>query len=243
MATEKNPYRVVLKEHRLSYVHLKTPVAFEDGATPKYGVTVLIPKDHPDVEKIEGLLQQLYDENKSVHFKAIAMTHKNFWYPMRDGDEYADQQEAQGKNADAYRGCMYIKATSQNQPNVFDPMGEDVIDLDEVYSGCYGRISITLWPYSKKGQGITVFLNSVKKTEDGEPLGSAGGTADEFEDDDETPAPKAKAPAAARPAAAKPAPRPAPVAKPVEEPVAQWAKDAEGNDIYSWDGNEWHYAE
>lgn len=234
MATEKNPYRVVLKEHRLSYVHLKTPVAFEDGATPKYGVTVLIEKGSADAERLEDLLNQLYTENKTVHFKAIAMTHKNFWYPLRDGDEYADEQEALGKNAEAYRGMMYIKATTANQPNVFDAMGEDVIDLDEVYSGCYGRVSITLWPYSKKGQGITAFLNSVKKTEDGEPLGSAGGTADEYDE------PAAKPAKAARPAAsAKPAPRPA--APKVEEPVAQWAVDADGNDIYSWDGVNWDY--
>lgn len=239
MANEKNPYRFVLKEDRLSYVHLKTPVAFEDGAELKYGVTVLMDKGGENHLRVEEKLQQCYDENKSLHFKTKAITHKDFWYPLRDGDDYADEQEAQGKDASAYRGKMYIKATSKNAVNVFDENGEDVIDLDEVYSGCFGRVSITLWPYSKKGTGITVYLNSVKKTEDGEPLGSAGGSHDEYEEEDETPAKKAPA-ARPAPAAAKPAPRPA--APKVEEPVAQWAKDADDNDIYSWDGIEWHYA-
>lgn len=236
MVTEKNPYRFVLKEDRLSFVHLKTPVAFEEGADPKYGVTILMAKGGENAVKIEEKLQQCYDEHKSVHFKAVSMTHKNFWYPLRDGDEAADEMEAKGKDGSAYRGMMYIKATSKNQPNVFDAMGEDVIDLDEVYSGCYGRVSITLWPYSKKGTGITIYLNSVKKTEDGEPLGSAGGSHDEYEDDD-TPAKPAARPAAS---AAKPAPRPA---APAAEPVAQWATDANGRDIYSWDGVEWQYAD
>lgn len=245
MATEKNPYRFVLKDNRLSFVHLKTPVAFEEGADPKYGVTLLMPKGGESHLKVEAKLQQCYDENKNVHFKAIAMTHKNFWYPLRDGDEMAAEMEAKGKDGSAYKGMMFIKATSKNSVNVFDENGEDVIDLDEVYSGCFGSSSVTLWPYSKKGQGIAVYLNSVKKTEDGEPLGGAGGTHDEYEDEEETaptrPAPRASAPATR--SAAAPAPRPAPKPKPVEEPVAQWDVDADGRDIYSWDGINWDYAD
>lgn len=241
---EKNKYRVALKSHRLSYLHVKTPSAYEDG-DPKYSATVLVPKDHEDADKLLNLLQDCYDENKTTHFKGVAMTHKNFRYPLQDGDDYADRQAELGKDGEAYRGCYYIKAATVNQPPVFDENGEDMIDLNEIKSGDYGRVSITIWPYSKKGTGITAFLNSVKKIEDGEPLGSAGGTAAEFEDEDDQPARRPSAPAArpAAPAAAKPAPRPAPVAKPVEEPVAQWAKDADGNDIYSWDGVNWEYAE
>lgn len=239
--TEKNPYRFVLKEHRLSYVHLKTPVAFEDGATPKYGVTVLIAKDHDDVARIEDVIASAYEANKQTLFKGLPLTSTKMWYPLRDGDEYADEQAAKGKDGEAYRGHMYLKATTSNQPNVFDAMGEDVIDLDEVYSGCYGRISITCWPYAKKGQGFTFFLNSVKKTEDGEPLGSAGGTADEYEDD--APAAKSKPRAAASPTRPAPAARPAPAKPAAAEPVAQWAVDADGKDIYSYDGENWEYAE
>lgn len=243
MATEKNPYRVVLKAHRLSYVHVKTPSAYEDQE-PKYSVTALIPKDHPDAERLETLLQQCYDENKTTHFKGVAITHKDFRYPLRDGDEYADNQAELGKDAEAYRGCVFIKGATLNQPPVFDENGEDMIDLNEIKSGDYGRLSITIWPYSKKGKGITVFLNSVKKTEDGEPLGNAGGTAEEFDDEDEAPVKKP----ASRPAASAPAKPSAPVkaaprpAAPKAEPVAIWDVDAEGNDIYSWDGEEWHYA-
>lgn len=244
MITEKNPYRKVLKMHRLSYVHLQTPVAFEDGAVPKYGVTVLIPKDHEDAVMVIDLIQQCYDENKHVMFKAFPLTSTKMNYPLRDGDEYADQKAAEGKDGEAYRGHYYLKASTANQPNVFDVMGEDVIDLTEVYSGCFARVSITLWPYNKKGQGFTFFLNSVRKYEDGEPLGSAGGSAAEY-DEDEAPAAKPAVgrqtpPVVGIPAAA--APRPA--AKPaVVEPVAQWATAEDGRDIYSWDGINWEYAE
>lgn len=237
MATEKNPYRFVLKADRLSFVHLKTPVAFEEGATPKYGVTVLMAKGGENATRIEDKLQQCYDENKTEHFKTRAITHKEFWYPLRDGDEAAEEMEAKGKDGSAYRGMMYIKAASNGQPNVYDEDGEDVIDLDTVYSGCYGRISVTLWPYSKKGTGISCILNSVKKTDDGEPLGSAGGSHSEYEEEDEAPRPAAK-PAAGRPAAPRPAAKPV-----VAEPVAQWATDEDDRDIYSWDGIDWHYAE
>ena len=61
-------------------------------------------------------------------------------------------------------------------------------DQELVYSGCYGKVTLNLYPYSKAGNtGIGVGLNNVLKTRDGDNLGGrvSGEVdfADEFNDD------------------------------------------------------------
>ena len=56
---------------------------------------------------------------------------------------------------------------------VIEAMGED-----ELYSGCYGAVTVNLFPYSSNGNvGVGVGLNNIIKTEDGEKL-SGGRSAD-----------------------------------------------------------------
>ena len=63
-----------------------------------------------------------------------------------------------------------------------------IIDRDEVYSGCYGRASITFCVYNYKNgmsKGIGCYLNNLQKVSDGEPLGGMRASAEEdFADDD-----------------------------------------------------------
>ncbi|MDM0258255.1 DUF2815 family protein, partial [Clostridioides difficile] len=61
----------------------------------------------------------------------------------------------------------------------------------EVYSGCYGRVSINFFPYNSAGnKGIGCGLQNVQKLADGEVLGGARASAeadfsDDFEYEDE----------------------------------------------------------
>ena len=55
------------------------------------------------------------------------------------------------------------------------------IDPNEFYSGCYGRASITLYPYDTSGsKGIAAGLNNVQKLEDGEKFGGTTSAAADF---------------------------------------------------------------
>ena len=48
------------------------------------------------------------------------------------------------------------------------------MDKDEFYSGCYGYASIAFRGYLNNGKmGISVYLNNLLKSKDGEPLGNA----------------------------------------------------------------------
>ena len=221
-----NPLRLVLGKHRVTYVHVKEPKAFDEDSTPKYSATILIPYEHPDVAKIQAAIKAAYDANSQSLFKGMPMTSPKFWNPLRDGAEWLEEHP----EATEYEGHYFIKAASKSQPAVFDQDGQDVIDLDELaYSGAYMRSVIQAYPFNNKSKGVGFFLNSLKFMEHGERLSGFTASADEYEDDDynETPAPrKTAAPKAAAPA----------------KPARIFDEDADGNKIYSDDnGANWFY--
>lgn len=179
MAAEKaNPFKVVLDgSHRISYVHIKEPASFEDGPK-KYDCTFLIPRDHPDVRKIKDAINALYLANKESLFKGVPIKSPKMWMPLRDGDEWLDEHP----EAVEYEGCYFLKASSPSQPRVFDVDKQDILDLDEVYSGCYCRAVIAGFAFNNKSKGFGFFLNSLMKMGDGERIGGFTATADDYDE-------------------------------------------------------------
>lgn len=180
---QNNPFKLVLGKHRITYAHIKEPAKFKDDAgnesEAKYDVTFLIPKDHADVPRIRKVIKAVYDANKESLFKGLPMTSLKFWNPLRDGEEWLEEHP----EATEYEGMYFLKASSKSQPAVFDADGQDIIDLDEVYSGAYCRGVIAGWGFNKKSKGVSFFLNSLKKMADGERLGGFTASADDYDDD------------------------------------------------------------
>ena len=57
-------------------------------------------------------------------------------------------------------------------------MGNPIINQSEVYSGMYGRVNVTFFPYSFGGKkGIGCGLGPVQKLRDGESLGGSAPSA------------------------------------------------------------------
>lgn len=60
-----------------------------------------------------------------------------------------------------------------------------IIETSELYSGIYGRASITFYAFNNNGnKGIACGLNNLQKIRDGEPLGSKSTAEADFADDD-----------------------------------------------------------
>jgi len=230
MANEKNPLKIVLSEHRISYVHIKTPTAFkgDDGkeSKPKYDCTFLIPYGHPDVDKINRAVAAAYAANKESVFKGVPLTSTKMWNPLRDGSEWLEEHP----EATEYEGHYFIKMASTSQPAVYDTYKNPIFDLDEVYSGCYCRGVGVCYSFNNMSKGHAFFLNSIMKTNDGERLGGFSADPDDYDDyEDEVPA---KAP--------KAGPKPGGPKK----PARIWNVDEDGRDIYSDDGgNSWAWAD
>lgn len=183
----KDPFRVILSTHRVTFVHIKQPAAFKDvdgndGASASfYDCTFLIPYGHPDIDKIKKVIASAYAANKESVFKGMPLSSPKMWNPLRDGAEWLEEHP----EATEYEGHMFLKAKSKSQPAVFDEDGQDLIDLDEVYSGAYCRADIKVYSFNKKSKGHGFWLNSLKKMKDGEPLGGFRASADDYDDEED----------------------------------------------------------
>ncbi len=169
---------------RWSYANIWDPKAPLGGGTPKYSVSLIIPKDDTaTLNKINAAIQAAYEEGQSKlkgNGKSVPPLSaiKN---PLRDGDiERPDDP--------AYAGCYFVNANSASKPGVVDADRQPIIERSEVYSGVYGRASINFYAYNVNGsKGVACGLNNLQKIKDGEPLGGKASAEADFatEDDDD----------------------------------------------------------
>ena len=169
---------VRLGEVRFSYANVFQRRANPDGTPGKYSVCVIIPK--ADKATID-MFTQAYEA-------ARALGKVNKWggkipakvsLPLHDGDEERPDDAA-------FAGCMYFNCSSNNAPGVRVLDGGAVveaIDGDDFYSGCYGAVTVNLFPYASNGNsGVGVGLNNLIKTRDGERLAGGRSAEADFED-------------------------------------------------------------
>ena len=169
--------KVITGKVRFSYVSIFQKKSF-NGEDGKYRITLLIPKsDKKTVSKIKAAIKAATDEG--ITSKWNGKKPGKLWNPLQDGDE--DKAETNPE----YAGMYYVCAKSNSRPGIVDKDLNEILDPDEVYSGAYGRASITFYPYNNSSNGIAAALNNVQKLADGDRLGSARATAEEDFGDDE----------------------------------------------------------
>ena len=163
--------KVTTGKVRLSYTHLFEPHAIE-GNDPKFSTSVLIPKtDKATLTAIKEAVEQVKKEGTA---KWGGKVPPNLKTPLRDGD-------AERPDDEAYKGCYFLNANSKNKPGVVDANVQPVLDATEVYSGCYGRLTLNFYAFNAQGnKGVACGLGNVQKLEDGEPLGGFTRAEDDF---------------------------------------------------------------
>ncbi len=165
---------------RLSYCHLFKPYAISKEDKAKYSATLLIPKsDKITFQKIQnamkGAREKYQEKGKKLPTKC-----KNTLY---DGDDVRPNGEEFSPEC---RGHYVITASSNYQPVLVDKNKEEIIDENEIYSGCYARCVLNFYVYDTRGnKGITAGLNGVMKLKDGEPLGGVSVTDSDWDLEEE----------------------------------------------------------
>jgi hypothetical protein len=170
---QSNKVKVVTGKVRFSYANVFEPKAGMDGGTPKYSVSILIPKsDKEGVAKIQKAFEECKASNAAYFGGSVPKMLKG---GLRDGD--AERED------EAYAGHFFINANSAQKPDIVDASREKLFDNSEFYSGCFGRASVTFYPYNAAGsKGIACGLNNLQKLEDGEKLGGGSSAAADFAD-------------------------------------------------------------
>lgn len=177
-----NPMKVITGPNpRWSYANVWEPKSI-NGGTPKFSVSLIIPKsDTKTVEKIKAAIEAAYHEGesklkgngKSVPPLAALKT------PFRDGD-------AERPDDEAYANSYFINANATTAPGIVDVDRNPILTRSEVYSGVYGRASISFYAFNSNGnKGIACGLNNLQKVRDGEPLGGKASAESDFATDDD----------------------------------------------------------
>ena len=182
MSKITNPTKVITgPKTRWSYANVWDAKSINGGA-PKYSVSLIIPKsDVKTVAKINAAIEAAYTEGesklkgngRSVPALAAIKT------PLRDGD-------VERPDDPAYANSYFINANSATAPGIVDADRNPILERSEVYSGVYGRASISLYAFNSNGnKGIACGLNNLQKISDGEPLGGRARAEDDFASDDD----------------------------------------------------------
>ena len=159
-----NPMKVITgPDTRWSYANVWEPKSI-NGGTPKYSVSLIIPKsDTKTIAKIEAAIEAAYKEGEAKlkgNGKSVPAL-SVIKTPLRDGD-----------------------MERPDDPAYANP----ILTRSEVYSGVYGRASISFYAFNSSGnKGIACGLNNLQKIRDGEPLGGKASAESDFasdEDDD-----------------------------------------------------------
>lgn len=166
-------------EVRLSYVHLDAPYANPNtNADPKYQVTVLMPKS--DVQA-KARLDAAYQAavQKGVAEKWNGTMPPIIACSIHDGDGVRPSTgEPFGPEC---KGHWVFTASSKNPVSLVDASMNPIVQKGELYSGCYARVCVSLFPYNTAGKrGIGIGLEAVQKLRDGDPLGGGVSVADAF---------------------------------------------------------------
>lgn len=180
MSKFNNPMKVITGPNtRWSYANVWDPKSINGGA-PKYSVSLIIPKsDKTTVDKINAAIKAAYEEGQSKlkgNGRSVP-TLSAIKTPLRDGDLERPDDEA-------YANSYFINANSPSAPGIVDVDRNTIIDRSEVYSGVYGRASISFYAFNSNGnKGIACGLNNLQKIRDGEPLGGKSRAEDDFATD------------------------------------------------------------
>lgn len=160
------------KPARLSFVHLMEPTPSMSGDRNIYSVQVVVPKDDKaGIAAIKAEIDKAITDGigKKMFNKATSLN-PEFRRCFRDGDQKA--AEVDDGSQDYLKNCMFFNASCSETrpPAVVNRFGKPIVRADEVYSGCYGLVSVNFYPFKHGKGGIAAGLNHVMVREDGERL-------------------------------------------------------------------------
>jgi hypothetical protein len=168
-----------LRNARLAFPHLFVPQSFEGSNKPKYGASLIIGKDHPQVKEIEALLKEAASEKWGAKGAAtLDLLRKKDRVCLHDGNDKSKY--------DGFTGNLFISASSDARPGIKGPDGKTDLTAQDgrPYAGCYVHAILDIWAQDNKyGQRINAGLKGVLFVRDGDAFsGSAPANDEDFDD-------------------------------------------------------------
>ena len=161
---------------RLSYANIWEPKQVNGTGDPKYSCCLLIKKsDTAAIAKLKAAIEAVKKGPQ-----ALAR-----WGRLSSQEPEAAPARRAPKRTTRTTSCYFLnrQRPSDEPPSrrSIDRACNDVLDQDEVYSGCYAMSRSASFSYSASGnKGIGAGLEVIQKVRDGERL-SGGNSTDGFE--------------------------------------------------------------
>lgn len=162
--------KIKIASARLSFPSLFQHAEFAGESTGKYEATFVM--DKVEHAELIASIKTKIDAMMKEQFKGKIPSDK---ICLKDGDELGRPE---------FEGKMTIKASTKKRPLVINRDKSPISEDDNiVYAGCYVNGIISLWAQNNGfGKRINAQLDGVQFARDGEPFGSGGIDADEFDD-------------------------------------------------------------
>jgi hypothetical protein len=170
---------VITGKVRLSFPYLFRPrPAMQEGQDAKYSLMVLIPKDDKaTIKALRAAEAEAKEAGKATKWGGKIPSNLKASI-IKDADEDGTAEDYPERAGHYY---MTVSADLQHKPGVVDKNNQEVIDQSEVYSGVFGRVSVTAFPYNTSGsKGVTFGLNNVQVYGYGDSLAGGKKAEDEF---------------------------------------------------------------
>ena len=157
---------------RFAYLHCWNPIEQYNGIQ-KYTIAAVIDKsDQSTVDVVKEAIEYVKGNSVQLWGGRIPV---NLKIPLHDGDE-------ERPDSAVFRNCYYINAKSKDAPQIVDSQVKPITNQADVYSGCSGKVSLTLYGYNTGGsKGIAAWLGNIQKLADGEKYARRINASDEFQ--------------------------------------------------------------
>lgn len=160
----------VIIEGKILYPHCFYPS--NNYGKDQYSLSLVIPKD--DVENCSKAQAAIEAVKKTEMDKWGGKTPPRLRLPLHDGDE----EKPDNSN---FHNSYYLNLRSKEAPQIVDRQVKAITNEAELYSGCFGKVSVVFYGYNSNGnKGIGACLGNIQKIRDGKPLYRRISAKDEF---------------------------------------------------------------
>lgn len=165
---------VKLHNVRIAYTRLFEPKLNQSKTAEEYSACLILDPDEPTTQNLIDEVRAVAEEKWGP--KASALLDKGkLRSPIHDGDEDREDDPA-------FEGRLYCNAKSRRQPGIVDRKVQPIIDQDEIWSGCYCNVTVSVYAYDKpENKGVGIGLNNLQLIATGERLSGAPSAEEEFE--------------------------------------------------------------
>lgn len=163
---------------RVSFPEVYTPTSMNESSKKKYSVILLFdPAEIAKDPEQQALFKDMIDEANASSMELFKVPIGGIYKgkpipsPFRKSEEKPNLYPP---------GLVFVKFSSINKPGVVDAAVQVISEESGAfYSGCYARVSYSVYSYDEGVRGVSFGLTNVQKLHDGERIGGKRTTPDE----------------------------------------------------------------